>query len=121
MLLTRRDQVIIYAIIGFILSSCATTGLNFQEKVDSWIGKSKEDIIFSLGIPNRTYDSRGGTRVLEYRIYWSNSRDYPCEIVFIVNANRRVEKLRYKQVPVGIYGHSCTGALGDSPVPASYQ
>jgi len=49
----------------FVVSSCVSYGPTLQQKIDYYKGWSESQIITSLGIPTRTYESSGIT-YLEY-------------------------------------------------------
>lgn len=78
----------------------------------SWLGKSETELTVHFGVPRRAHRNTDGTRLLEYVGYWSDQRQYPCEVRFIVSPEGRVSGFSYASVPVGAYGSSCGAPLG---------
>lgn len=52
---------------ALLLTACATAKpVDVQNRLNAWIGQDADALVRSWGPPDRTYDFRDGSRVLEY-------------------------------------------------------
>ena len=71
-------------LVAIMISACASRSLN------TWIGKSEDQLVSSWGIPTSTYKLKNGSKLIEYRL--TNL----CTYTFTVKANGIVTKWRPK-------------------------
>ena len=96
-----------------LLAGCATP-VPLRDILDSWVGQPERELVAQLGVPRRTHENADGSRVLEYVRYWSDTREYPCEVRFVVSHDGIVAEYDYAGVRVAYYGDSCAAPLGES-------
>jgi hypothetical protein len=80
-----------------IISSCAST----PETLNSWVGKSEDNLITEFGIPTATYTLNNGTKLIEYKKLYGVGGQNHCTKTFIINKNGIVES--WKKT-----GYSCS-------------
>lgn len=64
---TRPLKTCLLLMTAALLAGCATAQpVNVQAELDTWVGKEADTLVRNWGAPDRSYDFKNGTRVLEY-------------------------------------------------------
>ena len=72
---------------AFILFGCATES-KYQAKLNSWLNRSKSELVLDWGIPNKTYKLDKKTELLAYKkTVKIQEKNYWCKTTFTVVDN----------------------------------
>lgn len=101
-------------IIGFIfLSGCATTA-NYQEAMESWLGKSEEELVTKWGAPQSVYTLSNNKKILSYiedlggsartnvsyGTAYTTYSQHTCKTDFVLDTSGQIESFKFE-------GNSC--------------
>lgn len=91
-----------------LLSGCSTISYKgLDDRVQSWIGKTEDELVSALGVPTSVYEAPGGTKVIEFNVVdgktavvtgYGEVQSYSrfCKTKYVVGASKIIERASWE-------------------------
>lgn len=103
-----RNLLIVFLLVTVLATSCTSTKKEYEENLETWLGKTENEMIMGWGIPDRQYQLDKRTKVVSYvdeeRVIYPSSGFSTC---FGVSGNNALLSNCRDNAPQRIQTNSC--------------